>query len=110
MPDIDGGQIMMHVKVLGMAAVLAGSLGLATAAQAAPLAPMPLGSLGRDAEVQQVDWACGPGAHLNPWGHCRPNWGPRPYWGRPVVYGGYGYYRPRPYYRPYGFYGPRPFF
>ncbi|MGU3539623.1 GCG_CRPN prefix-to-repeats domain-containing protein [Methylobacterium sp. A54F] len=99
---------MMHVKVLGMAAVLAGGLGLATAAQAAPLSPAPLGA---PAPIERVAGGCGPGFHPNPWGVCRPNWGgPRPYWRRPAYYGGYGYYRPRPVYRPYGFYGPRPFY
>ncbi|KAB1077900.1 GCG_CRPN prefix-to-repeats domain-containing protein [Methylobacterium soli] len=101
---------MRHVNVLGMAAVIAGSLGVAGVASAAPLAPAPLAASGGEALIRNVDWSCGPGAHLNPWGRCRPNWGPRPYWRRPVVYGGYGYARPRPYDRPYGFYGPRPYY
>ncbi|MGV7033294.1 GCG_CRPN prefix-to-repeats domain-containing protein [Methylobacterium symbioticum] len=107
---------MTHVTALparafGLAALVAGGLGFAGSAGAAPLAVAPLAG---DAMVQTVAGGCGPGFHPNPWGVCRPNWGPRPYygprpywggprpyWRRPVVYG------PRPYYRPYGFYGPR---
>ncbi|GJE61899.1 GCG_CRPN prefix-to-repeats domain-containing protein [Methylobacterium trifolii] len=96
-----------RARAFGMAAVVAGSLGLATAAGAAPLAVQPLSG---EAVVQTVAGGCGPGFHPNPWGVCRPNWGPRPYWGRPIGYGAYGYVRPRPVYRPYGFYGPRPFY
>ena len=99
---------MMHAKLLGMAAVVAGGLGLATAASAAPLSPLPLGPGAAGAPIEFVAGGCGPGFHPNPWGVCRPNWGPRPYWRRPV-YGPYAYYgRPRPYYG--GYYGPRPFF
>ncbi|WP_336487783.1 GCG_CRPN prefix-to-repeats domain-containing protein [Methylobacterium nigriterrae] len=103
---------MIHAKTLGLAAAIAGGLGLATAVSAAPLAPAPLAAAGSDAMIERVAGGCGPGFHPNPWGVCRPNWGPRPYWRRPVVYGGpYGYGRPRPYYRPYGaYYGPRPFY
>ena len=99
---------MMHAKLLGMAAVVAAGLGLATAASAAPLSPPSLGPEAAGAPIERVAGGCGPGFHPNPWGVCRPNWGPRPYWRRPV-YGPYAYYgRPRPYYG--GFYGPRPFF
>lgn len=91
---------MKHIPAFAMSAVLASSLGLATAATATPLAPVPLTGT---AIVQEVAFGCGPGFHPNPWGICRPNWG----WGRPRVYGpGWGYARPRPYYRPYGFYRP----
>ncbi len=99
---------MMHAKLLGMAAVVAGGLGLATAASAAPLSPVLLGPDAVGAPIELVAGGCGPGFHPNPWGECRPNWGPRPYWRRPA-YGPYAYYgRPRPYYG--GYYGPRPFF
>ena len=92
---------MIHTKALAMAAVLSGGLGLATAATAAPLAPVPLDG---GATLQTVAFGCGPGFHPNPYGICRPNWG------RPRFYGpGWGYYRPRPYYRSYGYYGPRRF-
>ncbi|UMY16583.1 hypothetical protein MMB17_18105 [Methylobacterium organophilum] len=99
---------MRHAKVLAMAAAIAGGLGLATAAQAAPFSPAPLGA---SAPIEKVDWACGPGFHLNPWGHCRPNWGygPRPYWRRSWYGPGPGFYRPPPP-RYYGYYGPRPFY
>lgn len=99
---------MMRLNTLGIAAAIAGGLGLATAANAAPIAPAQLGPSGEGAVVEKAGLICGPGFHLNPWGVCRPNWGPRRYWGGPV-YRPYGYYRPRPFYRPYG-YGPRPFF
>ena len=92
---------MTCVKVLGLAAVIAGSLGLATAATAAP---MPLGSVDGDVLIQQVAGGCGSGWHPSPWGECRPN--RRPYWAG--GYGGpYGYHPPPPY----GYYvGPRRFF
>lgn len=103
---------MTHLNVLVTAATLAGGLGFATMANAAPLAPAPLGAAA-SAPIERVAGGCGPGFHPNPWGLCRPNlYGPRPYFGGPIYrpYGyGYGYYRPRPIYRPYA-YGPRPFF
>lgn len=106
---------MTHVnarcaKAFGMAAVIAGGLGFASAANAAPIGVAPLAGEGL---VQTVAGGCGPGFHPNPWGECRPHWGPRPHWRRPVGYGygAYGYGPPpRPFYRPYGFYGPRPFY
>ena len=105
---------MTHVnaprgRTLVLAAIVAGGLGFAGSANAAPLAPAPLAG---EATVQTVAGGCGPGFHPNPWGVCRPNWGPRPYWGprayerRPIGWGPYGRPYPRPY-RPYGFYGPR---
>ena len=101
---------MTHAKAFALAAVIAGSLGAAGSAQAAPLGPLPLAAPASTL-VERTAGGCGPGFHPNPWGICRPNrWGPRPYWGRPVYGGPYGYYRPRPLYRPYGYYRPRPYF
>ena len=96
----------MRTKMLGLAAVLAGGLGLTTAATAAPLG---LGLAGGHdtALVERVADGCGPGFHQNPWGRCRPNdrgygyGGPRGYGGPPRAYGpprDYGYDRPRPRY------------
>ena len=95
---------MKRLKVLGIAAAIAGGFGFASVATAAPLSPAPLGSSGGEAQIEKADFVCGPGLHVGRFGGCRPNFGPRPFY-RP-----YGYYGPRPYYRPYGFYGPRPFF
>jgi hypothetical protein len=99
--------VMKHAKVLGMAAVLAGSLGLATASQAAPISVAPLGAPDGNAAIERVAGGCGPGWHPNPWGECRPNRRPPPYWGR-----GYYGYRPLPPPPPvYGYYGgPRRFY
>jgi len=96
---------MRHTTGLGLAAVIAAGLGLATTADAAPFSPLPLPDQG-GATIERVDYECGPGWHLNPWGHCRPNrpqgWGYRGGWG-------YGPPPPPPPQR-YGFYGPRPFY
>ncbi|WP_409564118.1 GCG_CRPN prefix-to-repeats domain-containing protein [Methylobacterium sp. J-068] len=100
---------MKHLRVLGMTAVLAGSLGFASAASAAPIGVGTLGSSERSASVELVAGGCGPGWHPNPWGECRPNRRPPPYWGD-----GYGYRRPPPPPPPeygYGGYGgPRRFY
>ena len=88
---IEDDPVMKHVKVLGMAAVFAGSLGFATAVSAAPAAPGYLGSPDGGAGIELVAGGCGPGWHPNPWGECRPNRRPLPYWGD-----GYGYRRPPP--------------
>ncbi|ACA20570.1 conserved hypothetical protein [Methylobacterium sp. 4-46] len=87
---------MINTKVLALA-VVAGGLGFASAASAAPGAVAPAGLIAGDAQVQTVAYGCGPGWAPNAWGHCRPFY--RPY--------GYGFYRP---YRPvYGYgYGYRP--
>ncbi|WP_342361730.1 GCG_CRPN prefix-to-repeats domain-containing protein [Terrarubrum flagellatum] len=77
---------------LAVLALSAGLAGLASAAQAMPLAPVE-----QPAAITQVAWGCGPGWHPNPWGRCVPNrWGP-----------GYGFYRARPFYGPRPWYGPR---
>lgn len=97
---------MTHAKAFALAAVIAGSLGVAGSAQAAPFSPVPLATATDNALVERTAGGCGPGFHPNPWGICRPNWGPRRYWGGPPP----GYYRPRPFYRPYGYYRPRPYY
>lgn len=72
-------------KLLASLAVVVG-LGMASAAQAMPAAP--LGNT--TAPVTEVGWRCGPGWHVNPWGRCVPNrrfyrsWG---YYGAPRFYG-----------------------
>ena len=72
-------------KLLASLAVVVG-LGMASAAQAMPAAP--LGNAA--APVTEVGWRCGPGWHVNPWGRCVPNrrfyrsWG---YYGAPRFYG-----------------------
>ena len=103
---------MKHLKPVVATLALAGGLGLASVAQAAPIGPAQLGA--SDARIERVADGCGPGYHANRWGDCRPNWGPRPYYARPAYGYGYGYGPPPPppppppFYRP--FYGPRPFF
>jgi hypothetical protein len=73
------------MKLLASLAVVVG-LGVASAAQAMPAAP--LGDAA--APITQVGWRCGPGWHVNPWGRCVPNrrvyrsWG---YYGGPRFYG-----------------------
>jgi hypothetical protein len=51
---------------------------------------MPNASLARvdTGSIKNVDWACGPGWHLNPWGRCVPD-----YWrrGGGWSHGYYGY-------------------
>ncbi|WP_437179078.1 GCG_CRPN prefix-to-repeats domain-containing protein [Neorhizobium galegae] len=42
---------------------------------------MPIGDIVVPAKpiAEKVDWACGRGYHMNPWGDCRPNhWRPPP--------------------------------
>ncbi|KTS39306.1 hypothetical protein NS228_13360 [Methylobacterium indicum] len=95
---------MMHVKVLGMAGLVAGGLVLASAAQAAPIGLGAADSLAPETAVTTVAGGCGPGFVPNRFGYCRPFYGPRPVYGpRPYYYG------PRPYWRrPYD--GPRRFY
>jgi hypothetical protein len=61
-------------KILFASAILFGGL-VATAAGA-----MPAGSFAKSTPgAVQIDYACGRGAHMTPYGHCRPNhWGPPP--------------------------------
>jgi hypothetical protein len=96
---------MTRVKVLGIAAVLAAGLGLATSANAADLSFDPFEQTRGDAVVEFVAGGCDPGFHPNPWGRCRPNdrgygyggyEGPhRFYEGRPAYGDGDGYGRRR---------------
>ncbi len=91
---------MMHAKVLGLAVAVASGLGIATAANAAPLG---FGPVDGGALIETVAGGCGPGWHPNRFGECRPHHrgpgygygGPRGYYGdRPVYRGdGYGYGR-----------------
>ncbi|POR39978.1 hypothetical protein [Methylobacterium sp. V23] len=89
---------MMRVKVLGIAAVIASGLGLASSAQAASLSFNSFEQTRNDGVVEYVAGGCGPGFHPNPWGRCRPN-------DRGYGYGDYGYGGPRRFYegRPYGY-------
>ena len=105
---------MVRMKVLGIAAVVAAGLNLATSANAAPLAFGQSELIGGDAVIERVADGCGPGFHLNPWGRCRPNdrgygyGGPRGFYeGRPAYGYGDGYGRRGGYYE-YG--GPRRFY
>jgi hypothetical protein len=70
------------MKLLASIALAVG-LGMASSAQAMPVAPVaPLHDTA--GSVTQVGWRCGPGAHVNGWGRCVPN---------------------RRFYRAYGYYG-----
>jgi hypothetical protein len=95
---------MKSMHVLGAAVLVAGGLGLAGAAQAAPIG---LGAASQfdDSAVTRVAGGCGPGWAPNAWGRCRPfrGYGPGFYGPRPV-YGPRFYGPPRP------FYGPRRFY
>ena len=106
-------------KILLALAVAGVSATAMTTAQAMPLdAPR-----GVNAPLVQIDYQCGPGWHVNPWGHCRPNRRPNRYgygYGNGYGYGSgyddaprrprYGWRRPPPpveygYRRPPAFYG-----
>jgi hypothetical protein len=70
---IGHGEKQMQKTLLAAAILFSGLV--ATAASATPMASFakPTGS------VVQIDYACGRGAHMTPYGHCRPNhWGPPP--------------------------------
>ena len=97
---------MTRLKILATAAAVAGGMGLASAAHAAPLAPVPAGVIAGDAAATDVTYFYGPG-----YGYYGPRPVYRPYYGYRRFYGPrFGYVRPRPFYRPYGFYGPRRFY
>lgn len=71
-------------------AVLLGGLAVSSA-QAMPTAVAPA-HVEKNAAVINVDYACGRGWHVTPWGECRPNGWRRPpprYWDdrRPARYG-----------------------
>jgi hypothetical protein len=76
-----------NLKMLGAAALIAGGMGLASAANAAPAAPVS-GLAGSDL-VEHVAQGCGPGFFRGPRGFCRPmrggfrgpGWGPRRFYG-----------------------------
>lgn len=56
------------MKTLSIAAaLLAGSLSIGTAEA------MPSGTINVQSNVTTVDYACGRGWHVTPWGACRPN-------------------------------------
>jgi hypothetical protein len=87
----------MKLSVI-VAAFLFGGLA-ATSVDAMPIAAPAIAE--QASPVVKVDYACGRGWHLTPWGACRPNEWRRPpprYWGhRPPPPYGWGYYRPRHY-------------
>ena len=101
----------MSVNSLVAALAVACGLGLAPAAHAAPLSPVPADTWA-GVTAQPVAFGCGPGWAPNRWGRCRPiyrgyGYGPRPFYGPRRVYGpGYGYGPPRPFYGPRPVYGP----
>jgi hypothetical protein len=89
--------IEMKSSLIATALVLAGLA--ASSAEAMPVAAGPAG-VGKEAPVVRIDYACGRGWHVTPWGECRPNRWRRPpppyYWGhRPPPRYGWGDYRPR---------------
>jgi hypothetical protein len=77
----------MNLKILGAAALLAGGLGLSSAATAAPAAPI-AGLAGSDL-IEQVAQGCGRGFARGPRGFCRPirAFGPPRGYARPRFYG-----------------------
>ena len=97
----------MRMSLIATALVLGG-----VAASAAQAMPMPdVAGQQQSSPVVKVDYACGPGWHLTPWGHCRPNRAyvpPRYGWARRPPPPPYGYRES--YYRPhyYGWYRPAP--
>jgi hypothetical protein len=97
---------MKSLHALAAAAVVAGGLGLAGSAQAAPIG-LGAATAFDDSAATRVAGGCGPGFAPNPWGVCRPfrryGYGPRFYGPRPV-YGPPRFYGPRPYYGPRRFY------
>ncbi|WP_146260130.1 GCG_CRPN prefix-to-repeats domain-containing protein [Rhizobium tubonense] len=68
-------------KIVFASAILFGGL-IATAAGAMPATSIAQPAATSAPGVVQVDYACGRGFHVTPWGHCRPNgWGPqRAHW------------------------------
>jgi hypothetical protein len=76
---------------LGFAIAMTTGIALATygAANAMPVATSMTQA---DAPlVQNIDWACGPGLHVNPWGRCVPNYWRRGWYGGGWRRGNYGY-------------------
>ena len=62
----------IDLKLLGAAAFLAGGLGLASAASAAPAGPGSAAGLAGSDLVEHVAQGCGPGFFRGPAGFCRP--------------------------------------
>lgn len=81
---------MINLKVLGAAALVAGGLGLATSAGAAPAGPVPGAGIAGEGLVEHVAQGCGPGYFRGPRGFCRPMggrfYGPRCFF-RPTPFG-----------------------
>lgn len=97
---------MKSMHALGATILVAGGLGLAGAAQAAPIGLGAAAVLDESA-VTRVAGGCGPGFAPNPWGRCRPfrgGYGPRFYGPPRPVYGPRFYGPPRPFYVPRRFY------
>ena len=91
-----------------LAAAVAVALGLTSTASAAPLAPVPAGTIRGDADATNVAYGCGPGFIPNRFGYCRPIYRPYGFYGPRRFYGPrFGFYRPRPFYGPRHFHGPR---
>lgn len=89
----------MNLKILGAAALLAGTMGVLSSANAAPVAPA--SGLMADGLIEHVAEGCGPGFFRGRGGFCRPMRGG---YGRPV-------FGPRRFYRERRFYGgPRRFY
>ncbi|WP_283195688.1 hypothetical protein [Rhizobium sp. AN80A] len=59
----------MRKTIIAIAVALVG-LGT-TVAEAMPTGAVPSGATNN---VVKVDYACGRGFHVTPWGECRPNW------------------------------------
>ena len=76
-PDANEVQVMVRVKVLGIAAVMAAGLSLVTSVNAAPLSFDPSEQTRSDAVVEFVAGGCGPGFHPNPWVSIGVQKGPR---------------------------------
>ncbi|GJE59929.1 GCG_CRPN prefix-to-repeats domain-containing protein [Methylobacterium trifolii] len=92
---------MMLSRKIGIAALVAGTLGLASSASAAPLSPARALALAGDA-VETVAYGCGPGFAPNAWGHCRPMYRRSGYYGPRRYYGPPAYARPVFHVGPYG--------
>lgn len=74
------------MKLLASILLAAGVVGMASAAQALPVAP----TAAPTSAITEIGWRCGPGWHVNRWGTCVPNrhfYRPRNYWAPPRFYG-----------------------
>jgi hypothetical protein len=59
----------MRKTMIAMAIALSGFV--VSGAEAMPMAAVQSGATN---SIVQVDYACGRGYHVTPWGDCRPNW------------------------------------